>query len=159
MIAKSFFLRQVQGIKCSSVNLIKQIVLKLKLETRIRNGYLYHEGDPAKYVYLVKEGQFIVSKKLVWTGGKDNKCEAVSAYKNGGNNAQIQRIESKGMKEIPNTIETLKNPARSKRLNNQMFIKNTNCESKGVDIELVTKYGILGDDDVGRESAYYQTSV
>jgi CRP-like cAMP-binding protein len=62
--------------------LIKQLVHKLRVETRIRNSYLYQEGEQAKNVYLVKEGQFLVSKKLVWTGGKDNKCEAVSTYKN-----------------------------------------------------------------------------
>jgi hypothetical protein len=109
-------------------------VLKLKVETRIRNSYLYQEGDLAKYVYLVKSGEFVVSKKLVWTGGRDNRCEAVSNYKNDlhGNS---RRIQAKGQKEIPSTMETFKNPARSKQLNNEMFIKNSNCESKSVEIE------------------------
>ena len=42
-----------------------------------------------------------------------------------------------------------------KKVSNDLFIKNQNCESKSVEIEHVTKYGILGEDDVGRDFKYY----
>jgi hypothetical protein len=42
---------------------------KLKPETKIRFSYLYREGEPTNKVYLVKEGVFVITKKLVYLGG------------------------------------------------------------------------------------------
>jgi CRP-like cAMP-binding protein len=71
------------------------LIEKLKPETKIRFQYLYKEGEPADKVYLVKEGQFLVTKKLVYLGGKEP-VAAVSHLKHQGNTGGkhvMQRIE------------------------------------------------------------------
>lgn len=40
-----------------------------------------------------------------------------------------------------------------------MFVKNTQCQTEIVELERVSTYGMLGDEDVGREMDHYQTSV
>ena len=74
-------MRQVPWINKWTFSMQKRLVNKFKAETRIRFSYLYREGEPADKVYLIKEGTFLVTKKLVYLGGKDP-VQAVSHLKN-----------------------------------------------------------------------------
>lgn len=62
---------------------IRYLTTVLKEETIIRGCHLYIEGEPCTKVFLVKKGQFKVTKKLVEVG--DGKFEAVSHHRNAGN--------------------------------------------------------------------------
>ena len=44
-----------------SYSQIKQITEKFKAVKKIRSSYLFCQGDPANYVYIVKRGEFRVS--------------------------------------------------------------------------------------------------
>jgi CRP-like cAMP-binding protein len=44
---------------------LKSLINKLRIETRIRGAYLFKEGMPADKVYLIKEGDFQVTKKVI----------------------------------------------------------------------------------------------
>jgi CRP-like cAMP-binding protein len=60
----------------------------------IKNQVLYREGDPAEYVYIIKSGQFEVTKMLV------HKNVGLSAISNNGN-------------EKDSTKEIFKNPLKA----------------------------------------------
>jgi len=68
---KMKILEKVPYISELGPSIRKRLVGKLKEETRIRFSYLYREGELADKVYLIVKGQFLVSKKLVYCGGKD----------------------------------------------------------------------------------------
>ena len=67
----------------------------------------------------------------------------------------MRRIDAKQTVYIPSTTETLQDPTKIKNQNHKMFVKNTHCHTDVIELERVTKYGILGDDDVGKELQHY----
>ena len=48
-------------MKLLSYSQLKAVTEKFKPASRIRFSYLFSQGDPANYVYIVKSGEFIVS--------------------------------------------------------------------------------------------------
>jgi len=67
----------------------------------------------------------------------------------------MRRIEAKAPCVIPSTIETLQYPSKIKNRNHKMFVKNTQCNTDVIELERVTQFGILGDEDVGRDLEHY----
>lgn len=48
-------------------------------KTTIRDAYVYKEGDPTDYVYIVKSGEFQVTKRIIHTGPKAENIDEVLA--------------------------------------------------------------------------------
>jgi hypothetical protein len=111
---------------------------------------------------LVKDGEFLVQKKLVNVGAHGSSgYEAVSHHRHADNTDKklgynvMRRIDAKTSVSIPSTIETLQDPSKIKNQNHKMFVKNTHCHTDVIEVERVTEYGILGDDDVGKDLQHY----
>lgn len=58
------FLKRIPLLNSFTYRVLKSMVDKFKPIEKIRFAYLYREGDPAEYVYLVKSGEFKITKKL-----------------------------------------------------------------------------------------------
>lgn len=43
----------------------------------IKDSFLYKEGDPANYVYIVKKGEFQTTKKIIHKGFKEERIEDI----------------------------------------------------------------------------------
>lgn len=46
-------------------------------KTSLRDAILYKEGEQAEYVYIVKNGEFEVTKKVVHTNAREDKIEDI----------------------------------------------------------------------------------
>jgi CRP-like cAMP-binding protein len=71
------FINRINGYEKFAVTKRTQMAKMLQEETRIRGGYLFIEGEPTDKVYYVNRGKFLVTKKLVHVGGKEQ-VKAVS---------------------------------------------------------------------------------
>jgi len=77
--------------KAAQVNFVKNIPIFSKLTrtflTRLshffkplnctKDYFLYREGDPADRVFIVKEGEFVVSKKLITDTSESNNIQDI----------------------------------------------------------------------------------
>jgi len=71
----------------------------------------------------------------------------------------MHRIQSYTSEPIPSTIDTLRDPYKIKNQYNQMFYRNTICNTEVIDLENCGESTIMGDEDVGRDLDHYQTTV
>jgi CRP-like cAMP-binding protein len=59
------FMRSIHQFSSFPSGRLKSLIHKLRIEHRIRGAYLFKEGMPADKVYLIKEGDFQVTKKVI----------------------------------------------------------------------------------------------
>jgi len=84
-----------------------------------KDSFLYREGDVAEKVFIIKEGEFIVTKKLI--------------VKN---------------KQTENIQEILDNPQRACKLQNKFFSKNSVKQIDKHTLAYVGPGNLIGEDDV-----------
>ena len=117
----------------NKVNFIKKVPLFAKLTRTYlgkltrhfefwdcsRDCVLFREGDIAEKVYIVKEGKFIVTKRIIHKS-----------------------------KQTENLQDILDDPQRACKLNNKFFSKNTVKKIDKHTIAEVGPYNLLGEEDV-----------
>ncbi|CDW89498.1 UNKNOWN [Stylonychia lemnae] len=97
----------------------------------IKNQVLYREGEPADYVYIVKDGQFEVTRK-----------------------EKIRENYQENAKQI------LENPLRSMKVNNTKgLITSKAMKCHKIYLYRLEKGNLIGDEDLIQQSEFYQTSV
>lgn len=146
-ITKHDYERTLQAIdqkrRALKVNFVKKIPIFSKLTrtflTKLsyslkplnvtRDCYLFREGDPADKVFIVKEGEFIKTKKLFSSGKQSENIEAI-----------------------------LENPQRACKLNNKFFAKNSVKQIDKHTLGFIGPGNLIGEEDV-IGSAEYTTTV
>eukprot|EP00347_Sterkiella_histriomuscorum_P015778 403355716 len=133
------FLRQLPYFsQLTKTSLGKLTYQFIDLKT-IKNQVLYREGEPAEYVYIVKDGQFEVTRmEKDRPIGQDNKAIG-------------------GM----STKEILENPLRSMKVSNTKSLINTGKNNKTHKVYLfkLEKGNLIGDEDMVNHDEIYSTTV
>jgi CRP-like cAMP-binding protein len=57
-------LKALPAFRSLSLMKLRQMIDQFINVEKIRNAYLFQEGDEAKYVYVIREGDFYISKKI-----------------------------------------------------------------------------------------------
>ena len=96
-----------------------------------RGSYLFHEGEPANYIYIVINGEFKIMKKV---------------------HRQKFAFEE-------NTDAILKDPLKAKRQNSEFDIKNSKTSADTYILESAYRNQFLGIEDVVNCNAKYSVSV
>jgi CRP-like cAMP-binding protein len=105
------------------------------MRTVYKDCVLYKEGDRADFVYIIKEGEFVITKRF------------------------IQKT-----KQTENIQEILDNPQRACKSNNKLFNKNIIKKIDKHTIAFAANGNLLGEDDVcnidqDNEFAIYTSSA
>ena len=106
----------------------------------IKNQIVYREGDPADCVYIIKSGQFEVTKMLV--------------SKNTGLGAISHTSEKESTKQI------FKNPLKAQKMVNTQKL-NLTLKATKTQLYLfrLEKGNIIGDEDLISKQKVYRTTV
>lgn len=115
--------------KTLSVAPLRKMIDKLTRIEKQHNAFIYKENNPATHLYIVKEGQFRVTKHL---------------YK-----------ENLG-KEL-NANEAHKDPLKAVQVTNSFFIKNNILQHELIELQMLGKEQVFGEEDIVMGSTYSTT--
>lgn len=69
------FIKMLPVFKKLSRSKLLSYTQHLKKQDCIREGYIYREGDPTNYIYIIREGEFQIQKKIKIKRGEANELD------------------------------------------------------------------------------------
>lgn len=101
------FLRNIPVFSLLTRTSLGKMTYYFETKNCIRDAILYKEGDPAEYVYIVKQGELQATKRILHTGPKQE-----------------------------NIDEILENPLKANKHMNNLFSKNTMRKIEKINVRM-----------------------
>jgi len=120
-------LKQIHLLNSLTWSQLKKMIKHFKVITRNRFTYLFHENDRASHVYIVKKGEFKITKRIM---------------------VPKPSFEEEKLNEIYEA------PIKANRHNNHLFLRNTTLETTNLSLGIIGQNNFIGIEDVCNGSMY-----